>query len=149
MAAAAKKRRIDPEPESIDPDEDLGQVLNKDPNLDYVWAYKVGGAIGMYENRGYDVVLSSVDGARSMTQRKQRALDVPVEWNDNVLMSRPKTLSDEAYARSQRKADKMEASIISQDGPADPSRGIQRFQRGRTAVGLVNSTSEAVPDESV
>jgi len=146
---AAKKRRIDPEPESIDPDEDLGQVLNKDPSLDYVWAYKVGGAVGMYENRGYDVVLTVPDGPRAMTQRKTKTLDVPVEWQDNILMSRPKALSDEAYARSQRKADKMEASIISQDGPADPSRGIHRFQRGRTAVGLVNTTSEASADESV
>jgi len=149
LAAAAKKRRIDPEPESIDPDEDLGQVLNKDPEKDYVWAYKVGGAIGNYENRGYEIETVRTDGPRSMSQTKLKTLDAPVEWNDNVLMSRPKAVSEEAYARSQRKADKMEASIISQDGPADPSRGIHSFRRGRTAVGLENTTSPAMPDESV
>lgn len=149
MAAAAKKRRVDPEPEAHDPDEDLGQVLNKDPNRHYVWAYKVGGAIGQYENRGYDIELCRPDGPKAMAQRRSKPLDTPVEWNDNVLMSCPMGVYEDIVARGQRKADKMEASIISQDGPADPTRGIHRFQRGRTAVGLVNTTTAAVQEDSV
>jgi hypothetical protein len=150
LAVAAKKRRVDPEPEHPSHfDEDIGQVLNKDPNRHYVWAYKVGPAIGNYENLGYDIELHRPDGPRSMTQRKTKAADTPVEWNDCVLMSCLLSEKEERDAAGQRKTDLMERSVISQDGPADPSRGIHRFQRGRTAVGLMNTTSEAQPDTDI
>lgn len=142
---AAKRKRIDPVLESYDADEDVGQVVNKDPERHYVWAYKVGNAIGQYESRGYEIETYRQDGphARVMPKSK-RVVDAPVEWNDNVLMSCPLEVHEEIVARGQRKADKMEAALISQDGPSDPSRGIHRFQLGRTAVGLVNETSAAV-----
>lgn len=127
-------------------DEDVGQVLNQDPNKVYVWAYKVGGAIGRYESRGYDVVLTSKDGPRPIFLRKNTPEGVPVEWNDNVLMECDREVFEAQVARGQRKADLMERALISQDGPADPSRGILPFRRGKTAVGLVNETEEAVAE---
>lgn len=145
MAAAVKKRR-DPEPEPVDMDEDVGQVINRDPTKRYVWAYKVGDAIGTYEARGYDVVLISKDGPRPIFQRRGTPEGVPVEWKDNLLMACDEDVATAAEARGQRKADLMERALISQDGPTDPSRGIHRFQRGVTAVGLLNTTREAVEE---
>ena len=147
--AQRKKRRVDPEPETLEPDEDIGQVLNKDPNREYVWAYKVGGAIGRYENMGYDIELHRPDGPHPMSQRKNKAVDSPIEWEDNVLMSIAKDERAKRDARGQRKADRLEAVIISPDGPTDPTRGIHKFQRGRTAVGLENTTTAASPDASL
>lgn len=142
---AAKRKRIDPVLESYDADEDIGLVVNKDPGRHYVWAYKVGNAIGQYEAKGYDIETHRPDGPRAkMTPKKRIVDDAPVEWNDNVLMSCPLEVYEEIVARGQRKTDRMEAALISQDGPSDPSRGIHRFQPGRTAVGLVNETSAAV-----
>jgi hypothetical protein len=146
LSKAAQKRRIDPEPEPVDLDEDVGQVLNKVPGKVYQWAYKVGDAIATYESRGYDVVLTSKDGPRPLFQRKGTPEGVPVEWKGNVLMDIDEETHALHYARGQRKTDLLEKQIVSPDGPADPSRGIHRFQRGRTAVGIVNTTSEAVPD---
>lgn len=146
MASAAKKRRIDPEPESVLSDDDIGQVINKDPGKHYVWAYKVGPAIGNYENQGYDIELVSKDGPRPLAQRKSKVADTPVEWNDCVLMSCSLEDKEAIEARGQKRVDALERQIISKDGPADPTRGIHRFQRGVTAVGLQNTTTEAVPD---
>lgn len=127
-------------------DEDVGQVLNQNTDKVYVWAYKVGDAIGTYESRGYDIELTSADGPRPIFQRKNTPTGVPVEWKDNYLMSCDRDVAAQHAARGQAKADRMERALVSQDGPADPSRGIHRFQRGKTAVGLVNETSEAQPD---
>lgn len=124
-------------------DEDVGQVLNKDPAKHYVWAYKVGNAIGSYESRGYDVEVTRKDGPRPIFLRKNTPEGVPVEWNDNVLMSCDLETYEEQVARGQRKTDLLEKTLISQDGPTDPSRGIHAFQRGQTAVGLRNTTKEA------
>lgn len=146
MAAAARKRRIDPEPEPVDFDEDVGQVLNKDPGKRYVWAYKVGDAIASYEARGYDVVTFSEDGPRPLFMRKNTPEGVPVEWKDNVLMACDEDIAEEHYQRGQRKTEKLERALISSDGPTDPSRGIHAFRRGHTAVGLVNTTTEAVEE---
>ena len=121
-------------------DDDIGEVLNKDPHKHYVWVYKVGDQIGAYENRGYDIELTRPDGPRAAIQRKNKSNDLPVEWKDNVLMSIDLELHEEMVARGQAKADLIERRIVDQEGAADFSRGLGRNRYGRPIVDMVNET---------
>lgn len=145
MATAAVKKKIrrDPAPATLSYDDDLGEVLNKDPNKHYVWVYLVGDQVGAYENRGFDIELVRPDGPRAAIQRKNKALDTPVEWKGNVLMSIDLSDYEEMVARGQRKVDQIEARIIDQDGVSDVSRGLARNRFGRPIVDLRNETQES------
>lgn len=143
MASAARKPSVrrDPPPSELGFGEDTGEVLNKDPKKHYVWVYKVGNQVGAYENRGFDVELNRPDGPRAAVQRKNRAHDIPVEWNDCLLMSIDKADHEAQVQRGQRHTDAIERQIIDQEGSPDLSRGIGRNRHGRPVVELQNETS--------
>lgn len=145
MATAAKKPKIrrDPAPATLSYDDDIGEVLNKDPNKHYVWVYKVGNQVGAYENRGYDIELTRPDGPKAAIQRKNKPNDLPVEWNDCLLMSIDLAEHEAIVARGQRKVDQIERRIVDQDGVSDLSRGLSRNRYGRPIVDTVNETGES------
>lgn len=127
-----------------------GAIKNADPNKHYVWAYKVGEAVGYYENLGYEIETVRADGPRATTARKKAAADgQPVEWFGNVLMSLPKESNDdvighdEMIAGQQAEVDQLEARILSKGGGVDSLRGIQgvRGRDGSPVLGFENKTS--------
>lgn len=106
-------------------------IIGGDPKKRYVWAYKVGESIGFYENRGYEIELTSPDGPRSAVARKKGvAMGQPVEWNSNVLMSIDADEQAEYEAAGQAHVDQLESRIISKGGGVDNLRGISGL-RGR------------------
>lgn len=137
--------RRDPAPRRVDRSAAWGGIKNADPEKDYVWVYKASahGGVGYYENLGYDVETVRSNGVKSLSARKNVAEGQPIEFMDNVLMSRPKALSQEDYEAGQAEVDEMEARIISKGGGVDSLRGISgiRGRDGAPVLGFENKTT--------
>lgn len=146
MPAARKPSiRRDPAPRRVDLSRDDGSIVGADPEKAYVWAYKAGDAIGMYENRGYEVETIRADGSgpRSRVARtKGLTPGQPVEWKSNVLMSISKAELAEIEAQGQAETDELESRILSKGGGVDSLRGINgiRGRDGTPVLGLENKT---------
>jgi hypothetical protein len=153
LAATAKVTkpsvRRDPAPRRVD--RTIGQFAIKgaDPTKSYVWAYKVGDAVGYYENLGYEVVLHAEDGPHAITARKRSTKPgEPVESFGQLLMSIDKTELAEMEAERQAEVDQMEARIISKGGGVDSLRGIHgvRGRDGSPVLGFENKTTAPVTE---
>lgn len=132
--------------------EKAGQFKGLDPNRHYVAVYKaaIEGGIGEYEDMGYIVETARPDGPRSISQRKERGMNEPIEYRGHVLMSIALEEKQAMEAGAQAEADAVERRIIRRDGMKDLMRGISgvRGRSGNPTLGVENET-EALQQELV
>ena len=134
--------RRDPKPRPVSATPAGFQLRNADPDRDYVLVDKAtpGFDVAAYEELGYEVEHFHEDRVQLIGVKKPTK-DGAWETRGNVLMSRPKAISQQLFEQGQAEADFVEGQIVDKRiGQHDPFRGLTAM-RGGLYFGLQNETS--------
>ncbi len=142
MAKANRKTasRLDPAPRPIDGGIPYFNVVNKDPDREYVWVYKAAQEFGIehYQYQGYEIErYTDGDGPRPAMVPIDRETGLPTKTNGtviesrgNVLMSISKAQHEEIYQNGPDGVSGQKAADMQQKRMLDPSKQMKDAFRG-------------------